>query len=99
MIEEWSMYGFAGDTERDMVLKRNVAEAMRRKLAEKAAPHTESQPQPGRRKAEHATPASAAELQTENQRLQSLLGELLLKNQQLRAELALRERHPEVRLR
>jgi hypothetical protein len=75
------MNGFAENNDRETILKRNIETLLSRKSNEFSA-------------AQAATPSDPViEMQRENQRLHRLLGELLLKNQQLRTELAGRERN------
>jgi hypothetical protein len=82
------MNGFTEDKDREAALKRNIEALLSRKRNEAANAYV------------HAAPPNTdanlnpvIEVQRENQRLQRLLGELILKNQQLRAELAGRERN------
>ena len=76
------MNGFAENNDRETILKRNIEALLSRKSNESSA-------------AQAAPPNTdpVIEMQRENQRLHRLLGELLLKNQQLRTELAGRERN------
>lgn len=76
------MNGFAENNDRETILKRNIETLLSRKSNEFSAAQ--------------AAPLNTdpvIEMQRENQRLHRLLGELLLKNQQLRTELAGRERN------
>ena len=76
------MNGFAENNDRETILKRNIETLLSRKSNEFSAA-----------RAAPLNTDPVIEMQRENQRLHRLLGELLLKNQQLRTELAGRERN------